>query len=223
MDGSNDAFVRAWQRAQTELTSLFEAQWTNGMLPHIVFNPAIPAGSYWPGPEFWNCSNAAPKLAPRGVQTSGTCVLVSLCVSVCVCVRVPVCLCPSVPVCPSCLAPCLCSVAAGHALPARPCCLVFTNVLAPPGIVQPPVHATAAWLTLQRATDKAAALAWLRQLYPKLVAWMDFLYRERDADGDGLVYIRHPWESGMDNRCVSALGTHACVCAVGFGTGTART
>ncbi len=26
-----------------------------------------------------------------------------------------------------------------------------------------------------------------------------YLYDERQVNGDGLVYIRHPWESGMDN------------------------
>jgi hypothetical protein len=35
-----------------------------------------------------------------------------------------------------------------------------------------------------------------------LSAWHDYLYRERDPEGEGLVYIRHPWESGMDNSPV---------------------
>ena len=33
----------------------------------------------------------------------------------------------------------------------------------------------------------------------ELVAWHDYLYRERTRDGEGLVEIWHPWESGMDN------------------------
>jgi hypothetical protein len=43
------------------------------------------------------------------------------------------------------------------------------------------------------------ARAFLEYAFPKLVAWHEYLYRERDAEGEGLVYIRHPWESGMDN------------------------
>jgi hypothetical protein len=34
---------------------------------------------------------------------------------------------------------------------------------------------------------------------PKLVAWHEYLYRERTRGDDGLVEIWHPWESGMDN------------------------
>ena len=67
------------------------------------------------------------------------------------------------------------------------------------GIVQPPVHATAALHVADRDPDPAAASAWLREIHPKLVAWHDYLYRDRDPDGNGLVSIRHPWESGMDN------------------------
>jgi hypothetical protein len=67
------------------------------------------------------------------------------------------------------------------------------------GIVQPPVHATAAWRIYRNGRDQSSARALLQELFPKLHAWHAYLYRERDADGDGLVYIRHPWESGQDN------------------------
>jgi hypothetical protein len=71
----DSAFVavgRSWydqQRAQTELETLFGAQWSNGMLPHIVFNPAVPPGSYFPGPEFWQSNRASG--SPRSIETSG--------------------------------------------------------------------------------------------------------------------------------------------------------
>ena len=71
----DSAFIsigRSWfdeARARLELTTLFDAQWVNGMLPHIVFNPAVPEGSYFPGPDFWRSRDAAD--APRGVATSG--------------------------------------------------------------------------------------------------------------------------------------------------------
>src|SRR4051812_28498171 len=40
-------------RAQRELESLCEAQWGDGRLPHIVFNPAVGVDAYFPGPGFW--------------------------------------------------------------------------------------------------------------------------------------------------------------------------
>ncbi len=56
-------------RAEEEMLALFRAQWRTGMLPHIVFNPEVPAEAYFPGPGFWQSERAAN--APRGVQTSG--------------------------------------------------------------------------------------------------------------------------------------------------------
>ena len=41
------------ERAATELLSLFGAQWRDGRVPHIVFNPAVPDDAYFPGPAFW--------------------------------------------------------------------------------------------------------------------------------------------------------------------------
>jgi hypothetical protein len=67
------------------------------------------------------------------------------------------------------------------------------------GVVQPPVHATAVLSVYQRAKDAAAAEGFLKRAFPKLKAWHEYLHRERDPEGEGLVYIRHPWESGMDN------------------------
>jgi hypothetical protein len=67
------------------------------------------------------------------------------------------------------------------------------------GIVQPPVHATAALRVFRQSADRPRATAFLEELAPKLVAWHEYLYRERTQDGDGLVEIWHPWESGMDN------------------------
>ena len=67
------------------------------------------------------------------------------------------------------------------------------------GIVQPPVHATSVHQVYRLGRDRASAQAFLADLLPKLEAWHDYLYRERDRDGDGLIEIWHPWESGMDN------------------------
>jgi mannosylglycerate hydrolase len=123
-------------RAQQELSTLFKGQWRNGLLPHIVFNPA--AADYFPGPEFWKTDRSSE--ASRDPLTSG--------------------------------------------------------------IVQPPIHATAAFRVYHHAADKKLAAEFLEDMYPRLVAWHDYLYRERDPNGEGLVYIRHPWESGEDNSPV---------------------
>jgi len=66
------------------------------------------------------------------------------------------------------------------------------------GIVQPPIHATAALQVYRLASDRTRAAVFLEELLPKLAAWHAYLYRERARTG-GLVEIWHPWESGMDN------------------------
>jgi hypothetical protein len=121
------------ERATSELTHLLDAQWKNGLLPQIVFDPHF--GRYFPGIDFWH-ANESPD-APEHVSTSG--------------------------------------------------------------IVQPPVHATAVLRVYERAREDSGARAFLEYAFPKLAAWHEYLYRERDPEGEGLVYIRHPWESGMDN------------------------
>lgn len=56
-------------RALRELEHLFGAQWADGRLPHIVFNPK--AHDYFPGPDLWACADVAGGAAPRGQTTSG--------------------------------------------------------------------------------------------------------------------------------------------------------
>ncbi len=67
------------------------------------------------------------------------------------------------------------------------------------GIVQPPLHATAAWRIYRHARDEHGARGFLAELFPKLAAWHDYLHRERTREGDPLVEVWHPWETGMDN------------------------
>ncbi|PZS10784.1 MAG: glycogen debranching protein [Acidimicrobiales bacterium] len=59
-------------RAFTELESLFAAQWSTGMVPHIVFDPATALDSYFPGPQRWGCGVSTDAPAP-GPATSGIC------------------------------------------------------------------------------------------------------------------------------------------------------
>ncbi len=70
------------------------------------------------------------------------------------------------------------------------------------GLAQPPLHASAVLHLLQVAPDREDALEFAKEMYPKLRAWHDYLYRERDPRREGLAYICHPWESGRDNSPV---------------------
>jgi hypothetical protein len=127
--------ARAWR----DLRSLFEAQWPDGRVPHIVFDPGTAEDDYFPGPGFWR----VPAYGNRPAHGST-------------------------------------------------------------GLVQPPLHAVAAWEVYRHAAAHGAAaghaarteLAWL---YPRLAAEQEYLARRRDAGGTGLASIVHPWESGLDN------------------------
>ena len=125
-------------RAQTELETLLAAQWGDGRIPHIVFNPSVPLDAYFPSPDFWRSSTAGRTAgAPRTVQTSG--------------------------------------------------------------IVQPPVHALAAWLVHRADPGLSRARGFLTRVYPSLAAWHRYLLHRRDLGGGGLASVVHPWEQGMDN------------------------
>lgn len=67
------------------------------------------------------------------------------------------------------------------------------------GITQPPVLSTAVLAIYRNATQKDRARTFLRAVYPHLCAYHAFFYRERNPDGDGLIVVLHPWESGLDN------------------------
>jgi hypothetical protein len=121
-------------RAIREIEALFEAQWSNGMLPQIVFNPEE-LGHYFPEPDFWQTERSPH--APAGKLTSG--------------------------------------------------------------ITMPPIHAVAVEKIYQNARQHRSVRPFLERVYPKLLELHSYLYRERDIHGEGLVYIRHPWESGIDN------------------------
>ena len=55
-------------RALRELESLFRAQWSDGRVPHMAFDPNV--RDYAPGPELWS-SAASSDAAPRSPATSG--------------------------------------------------------------------------------------------------------------------------------------------------------
>ena len=62
-------------RALDELDALFAAQWKNGKVPHIVYNPLVPAGQYFPDDARWAvvAKAGARGPAPGAPATSGIC------------------------------------------------------------------------------------------------------------------------------------------------------
>jgi len=118
-----DAAMRSMRR-------LLGAQWSNGMVPHIRFEPGW---RYWWDRRIWRSwINGA---APRGVATGG--------------------------------------------------------------ISQPPMIAEAV-VRIGEVLRPADRTAWYRSVYRQVVAYHEWLYRERGTQGDGLVVQIHPWETGLD-------------------------
>ena len=66
------------------------------------------------------------------------------------------------------------------------------------GITQPPLPVTAAVRLYQQDSDRARAKKRFEALWPKLVAWIEWLDRARRGP-HGAIVVVHPWESGMDN------------------------
>jgi len=123
------------ERACQELRFLFSGQWSNGMLPQIIFQPAAAQGRYFPGADFWQTNSNSD--APQDPVTSG--------------------------------------------------------------ITMPPVHGFVLWEIWQNSGADPELLPFFKALFPKVKALHEYLYQYRDPAKEGLVYIRHPWESGTDN------------------------
>jgi glycogen debranching enzyme len=63
------------------------------------------------------------------------------------------------------------------------------------GITQPPLLTT----VIRCLHTRHSIPHFVREVYPALLRWQRWLHTARDADGSGLVYIIHPWESGTDD------------------------
>ena len=66
------------------------------------------------------------------------------------------------------------------------------------GITQPPMLAEAI-VRIGAKLDIDDRRRWYQITYPALLAFHEWLYRERDPHEEGLVLLIHPWESGLDN------------------------
>lgn len=118
-------------RAQMELKSLTRGQWSNGMIPHMIF---AAGESHWADRNIWRSwLNPA---APDHYSTTG--------------------------------------------------------------ITQPPMLAEAV-MRVGKKLSVAERRTWYQTMYPAVLSFHEWLYKERDPHQEGLVLQIHPWETGLDN------------------------
>ncbi len=67
------------------------------------------------------------------------------------------------------------------------------------GITMPPVHGFILNRLLQLAPDTKASRPYFRRMFDRVLLLHQYYYRFRDPGREGLAFICHPWESGMDN------------------------
>src|SRR3990167_6927928 len=131
------------ERSQTELTSLLRGQWSNGMLPNIIFSKDA---QYHEDRELW--SSRVNPYSQADIATSG--------------------------------------------------------------ITQPPMLAEAT-VRVGEKLKMPDRRSWYQQMYPALLEYHQWLYRERDPHKEGLIILVHPYESGLDNSppWISELRKHS--------------
>ena len=66
------------------------------------------------------------------------------------------------------------------------------------GITQPPMLAEAV-VQVGKKMAWPERRQWYRMMWPALLSYHQWLYKERDPHGEGLVLQIHPWEIGLDN------------------------
>jgi hypothetical protein len=130
------------ERAKTELTSLLRGQWSNGMLPNIIFSSKADRRLT----DLWR-SYLSP-YSPDKVATSG--------------------------------------------------------------ITQPPLLAEAV-VRIGEKLHKVERRTWYQSMYPHLLKYHEWLYRDRDPHQEGLILLLHPYESGLDSSppWISELRKHS--------------
>jgi neutral trehalase len=70
--------------------------------------------------------------------------------------------------------------------------------IATTGITQPPMLAEAV-VQIGKKMEWPERRLWYRMVYPALLKYHEWLYKERDPHHEGLVLLVHPWETGLDN------------------------
>lgn len=67
------------------------------------------------------------------------------------------------------------------------------------GITMPPVHGFILNRLLQLSPDTKDYRPYFRRMFDRVLLLHRYCYQFRDPDREGLAFICHPWESGMDN------------------------
>ncbi len=75
------------------------------------------------------------------------------------------------------------------------------------GITQPPVI-TEAVVRIGKQLSLSERRKWYRKVWPNLLAYHEWFYRERNPHAEGLVILIHPWETGLDNTPPWMLAMH---------------
>jgi glycogen debranching enzyme len=120
-------------KAQKEISTLLDAQWDNGFIPHIIFHNE--SDTYFPGPDY-HCAYLHPDASKKYPST---------------------------------------------------------------GMTQPPVTGFVLHELYKTAKNKKEVLLFIESVIDKVFANHNYLYKNRDPNNEGLVYIYHNWESGTDN------------------------
>ncbi len=168
------------KRARMEIQGLLAGQWKNGMIPQIIYNPdETKDRTYFPNRHRWGIGVVNPEDGPVSGEKQAfdaTQLLV-----------------------------------AGDAgrtsviserefvadmLSDHP---VAKSTVQTSGITQPPVAAIAVEYIHQKSHDRNASRTFLEEVYPKLLKYHEFLLTKRDPLNEGLAFLIHPWESGLDN------------------------
>ncbi len=66
------------------------------------------------------------------------------------------------------------------------------------GITQPPMLAEAV-VRIGQSLKSTERRSWYSQMYPTLLSFHEWLYRDRDPREEGLIVLIHPYESGLDD------------------------
>jgi hypothetical protein len=67
-------------------------------------------------------------------------------------------------------------------------------------IIHPPIWGFVAWQLYLQAEDQEKATIFLKEVFPKIVHFHQYLYLSRDPHEEGLCYIQHPLEDVFENN-----------------------
>ena len=67
------------------------------------------------------------------------------------------------------------------------------------GITQPAVHGFVLERLLAMHPESSELKRFVKMIFPRVLQYHRYLYKHRDPNREGLIFMYHPWESGRDN------------------------